>query len=223
MALTLGKRSIRRVMRKYGIRPYKRLARWRKRLDLRRPPADFPNLVKRICPIRPNVIYVSDFTYLKYQGKYIYLATLMDLYTREIVGWDISVRHTRELVVNALMDAIATSNLAPKIVHSDQGVEYNSQGYTNLAKSLGIQVSMSRKQSPWENGYQESFFSNFKTDLGLEFDRFNTVGELIEAIHQTINYYNKERIHTTLKMSPAKFHQVYERNHLERLYCKPGT
>lgn len=147
----------------------------------------------------------------------------MDLYTREIVGWDISGRHTRELAANALMDAVTDTNLVPKVLHSDQGVEFNSQGYTNLAKSLGIQISMSRKQSPWENGYQESFFSNFKTDLRLEFDRFNTVGELIEAIHQTINYYNKERIHTTLKMSPVQFHRLYGRNHLERLYRKPGT
>ncbi len=64
---------------------------------------------------------------------------------------------------------------------------------------------MSKKAPPWENGYQESFFNNFKTDLGLEFDRFNSLGELVEAIHQTINYYNQRRIHTTLKMPPAKF------------------
>jgi len=64
---------------------------------------------------------------------------------------------------------------------------------------------MSKKSSPWENGYQESFYNNFKTDLGLEFERFNTSGELIEGVHQTINYYNKQRIHTTLKMSPISF------------------
>ena len=102
-------------------------------------------------------------------------------------------------------------------------MEYSSKGYTNLAKSLGIQISMSKKSSPWENGYQESFFNNFKTDLGLEFERFPGIGELIEAVHQTINYYNKERIHTTLKMPPTKFRQLYERNHLEGLSTKPGT
>ena len=69
---------------------------------------------------------------------------------------------------------------------------------------------MSRKSSPWENGYQESFYGNFKTDLGLEFERFNGFGELIEAIHHTVNYYNNERIHTTLKMPPAKFRKLHQ-------------
>ena len=66
---------------------------------------------------------------------------------------------------------------------------------------------MSKKASPWENGYQESFFNNFKTDLGLEFNRFRTIGQFTEAIHQTINYYNKHRIHTTLKTTPALYAQ----------------
>ncbi len=148
---------------------------------------------------------------------------MMDLFTREIVGWDISGKHTTELVGNALIDAVITIGQAPKIIHSDQGAEYDSEGYINLAQSLGIQISMSRKSSPWENGYQESFFNNFKTDLGLEFDRFNSVGELVEAIHQTINYYNNERIQTTLKTSPAKFRRNYEQKQLECLSSKPGT
>lgn len=76
---------------------------------------------------------------------------------------------------------------------------------------------MSKKGSPWENGYQESFYNNFKTDLGLEFDRFNSLGELVEAIHQTINYYNQQRIHTTLKMSPNQFKQNYYLNCLEKV------
>ena len=66
-------------------------------------------------------------------------------------------------------------------------------------ENLGIKVSMSAKASPWENAYQESFYDNFKTDLGLEFKRFETIGEFVEAIHQTINYDNNERIHTKLK------------------------
>jgi transposase InsO family protein len=124
---------------------------------------------------------------------------------------------------DALIDAVIARGSAPKIIHSDQGAEYASSDYINLASSLGIQISMSKKSSPWENGYQESFFNNLKTDLGLEFDRFNSVGELIEAIHQTINYYNQERIQTTLKTSPAKFRRTYEQTHLECLSTKPGT
>ncbi|HPR99420.1 MAG TPA: hypothetical protein PLU63_01160 [Candidatus Woesebacteria bacterium] len=64
----------------------------------------------------------------------------------------------------------------------DQGVEYNCHDYTKLITDPGVTVSMSKKASPWENGHQESFYDNFKTDLGLEFDRFNSTGEFVEAI-----------------------------------------
>jgi putative transposase len=77
---------------------------------------------------------------------------------------------------------------------------------------------MSKKASPWENGYQESFYNNFKTDLGLEFDRFTNKGELIAAIYQTINYYNKERIHTKLKMSPVQFKSLSLKRHKISVY-----
>jgi transposase InsO family protein len=133
----------------------------------------------------------------------------MDLYTREIVGWNISTKHTAELVMNALLDAVKTLGRIPKIVHTDQGSEYNCKQYLEMLLKLDIQISMSRKASPWENAYQESYYDNFKTDLGLEFDRFESLGELVEAIHQTIAYYNNQRIHTTLKMPPVKFKQKF--------------
>jgi len=129
----------------------------------------------------------------------------MDLYTREIVGWSISNKHTKQLVFNAFFDAVQNTAQLPKVVHSDQGSEYNCQEYIKLMEQLEIKISMSKKASPWENGYQESFYNNFKTDLGLEFDRFNSVGEFVEAIHYKINDYNQGRIHTTLKTSPVKF------------------
>jgi transposase InsO family protein len=108
-------------------------------------------------------------------------------------------------VLEALLDAIKTLKAVPKIIHTDQGSEYCSKENIDFLTSLGIHISMSKKASPWENGYQESFYNNFKTDLGLEFDRFATIGELVEGIHQTITYYNTKRIHTSLKMSPEQF------------------
>jgi putative transposase len=204
MALKVGRKRVRRVMRLYSIKPYKRKARWRKRRDERRPEAEYQNLIKGICPLRPGVVFVGDFTYLRWKGRFVYLATFMDLFTREIVGWNVSTKHTKEFVLEAFWDAVMGSRL-PRIVHTDQGTEYCSKEYTEFMERLNIQISMSKKSSPWENGYQESFYNNFKTDLGLEFERFNTPGELIEGIHQTINYYNNQRIHTTLKMPPTAF------------------
>lgn len=209
LALGINRKRARRVMRLYKIKPYKRKVRWKKRRDLRRTSMPYENKIKGICPTVPGYAYVCDFTHITYYSKPLYLATFMDLYTREIVGWEVSNRHTKELVLRALMDAVLRRGL-PQMIHSDQGSEYCSKDYTQLLSSAGVTISMSKKSSPWENGYQESFYGNFKTDLGLEFERFNSVGELIEAIHHTVNYYNNERIHTTLKMPPARFRRLHE-------------
>jgi len=228
IALALGKeagrRRVRRVMKLYGIKPYKRKRAWRKRRDLRRAPAPYLNLTKGSCPIIPTLIWASDFTYLRYRGKTYYLCTYMDLYTREIVGWQISHRHTKELILETFMDAVKDQGRIPRMVHSDQGSEYCSREYTSLMDFLGIQVSMSKKASPWENGFQESFYNNFKTELGLEIDRYSSTGHLIEAIHQTINYYNQQRIHTALKMSPCQFRQLHQsHNQCTNRSTKRGT
>lgn len=191
-------------MRLYGIKPYKRKARWTKKRDWGKPDPGYPNLVKGSCPIKPNTIFAGDFTRIYWNRQVFYLVTFIDLFTREVVGWSISSRHTKELVIEAFLDAVRTIGKS-LIVHTDQGVEYTSKDYLALMTSLKVQISMSAKASPWENAYQESFYNNFKTDLGLEFERFETIGELVEAIHQTIRYYNQERIHTSLKMPPTKF------------------
>lgn len=220
LALGVGKKRVRRVMQRYCLKPYKRKARWRKRRDERRAPALFQNQIKSQCPLFPNYAWAGDFTYLPFKGKFLYLATFMDLFTREIVGWSVAKHHTKTLVIQALLDSVVNRQLArPRFVHTDQGGEYTSQSYTNLVHQLGIQVSMSKKQSPWENGFQESFYNTFKTDLGLEFDRFYDEGEFLEAIHHTIQYYNHDRIHTALKMSPNQFYLT----HRERMVTKRGT
>ena len=173
-------------MKLYNIKPYKRKARWTKRRDLKKAPAPYQNLIKSTCPIIPGTVLVGDFTHMIYFSKVVYLATYMDLVTREIVGWFVAARHTKEMVIEAIVDAIKTLGSLPRIIHTDQGSEYTSKEYTKFLNSLGIQISMSAKSSPWENGFQESFYNNFKTDLGLEFNRFDTLGEFIAAIHLTI-------------------------------------
>ena len=179
-----------------------------KKRDKGKPDSGFPNLIKGSCPIAPKVVYVGDFTRLSWNGKIIYLATFMDLFTREIVGWSISTRHTYDLIQNAFKEALTYFGV-PLIVHTDQGSEYTSKEYKDLMTKLGIKISMSKKGSPWENGYQESWYDNFKTDLGLEFERFETTGEFVEAIHKTFYYYNNQRIHLSLKTAPSKFRQNF--------------
>lgn len=216
LELKLNKKRILRVMKKFGIKPYRRrLKKPRKKGDEGKPETKYPNLIKEINIKElkeSGIIWVSDFTYIKYREKFIYLATVMDLFGRSIVGVNISRFHNAQLVLGALENAL-TKQAPPSILHSDQGSEYDSQKYQNLAEKIDIKISMSRKSSPWENAYQESFYSQFKVDLG-DPNRFNTLGELIEEIYSTINYYNTKRIHTSLKMSPKEYR---EKNHGERV------
>jgi len=208
MELKLNHKRILRVMKKFGIKPYKRRTKkpWKKD-DLGKPEAKYTNLIKEINPrdLKQNEVWVSDFTYLKYKDRFLYLATIMDLWDREIVGINISRFHNKELVLGAFEDAINKFD-KPKVLHSDQGSEYDSEEYLALVEKLGIKVSMSAKGSPWQNGYQESFYSNFKLELG-QTNRFENVGELIEEVYKQISYYNNRRMHSKLKMSPVQFKQ----------------
>ena len=208
--LKLNKKRILRVMKKYGIKPYRRRASTpRKKEDEGKKAVKWKNEIIGFCPIKPYIVWASDFTYIKFQGSFIYLATIIDIYTREVIGWNISTRHDTKLVLGALTHAIERTGKVPIFLHSDQGSEYDAKAYEDYLLKRGIIISMSNKNSPWENPFQESFYSQFKVDLGYV-SRFETVEELMEEIYQTIYYYNNQRIHTRLKMAPVIFKQKYE-------------
>lgn len=199
--LKLNKKRILRVMHKYGIKPYRRHGK--KYRKSKENGCVFPNLLMSNLPSYQNHIWASDFTHLSWKGKTIYLATILDIFTREIVGFSILLTHSVQLVMNAVLMAVMLHGRAG-ILHSDQGSEYTSKTYVDLVSALGIKQSMSRKASPWENGYQESWYDKCKIDLG-DVNRFETLGEVAAAIYQHIHYYNTERIHTALKMAPKQY------------------
>lgn len=190
-------------MKLYGIKPYRRTTK--KPFVTKPKDSVFPNLLIHEVPKGAGDIYASDFTYIKWKGVWVYPATVMDVYTREIVGVSVLTTHATQLVMNALSCAIL-HRAPPRIIHSDQGSEYTSKDYTTLIQSFRTLQSMSAPGCPWENGYQESFYKGFKMDLG-DPNRFETIGELIAEIYKTINYYNRNRIHTALGMSPLQFAQ----------------
>ena len=201
--LRVNKKRILRVMRTYGIQPYRRRGKKPTYAKTSMADAILLNLIAGHFPVVPNDVWVSDFTYLPYGGSFVYVATVMDLYSREIVGWNVSRKHDTALVAGALFDALE-QHPRPRILHNDRGSEYLSQAYVELATNCGITMSYSTKASPWENGYQESFFSGFKVDLG-DPGRFETVGQLIEAIHLQLYVYNWHRIHLSLRMAPKQY------------------
>lgn len=200
--LKANKKRILRVMHIFGIKPYRRRGKkWRK--SKRKELEPYPNLLLKEIPKSPSHIWVSDFTHFTWKKKTVYLATIMDLFSREVVGFSVMTNHSVHLVMNALLSAVHKHPIAG-ILHSDQGSEYSSKDYAGLAASLGIRLSMSHVASPWENGYQESFYSQFKVDLG-DPNRFESLGELVYEIYRTVWRYNNERIHTALKMPPLQF------------------
>lgn len=206
--LHINKERIRRVMRLYGIKPYRRRGRkWRKSNEKT---TSFPNLLLNEFPTYPHHIWASDFTHISFHSRWIYLATVIDLYTREIVGFSVMTAHSVMLITAAFLSAIH-KHPHPIILHSDHGSEYTSKDYVALTANLSITLSMSHKGCPWENGYQESWYDKFKVDLG-DPNRFDTLGELVAAIYQTIHAYNTTRIHTKLKMPPAVFAKRYQRS-----------
>lgn len=221
--LKLNHKRILRVMKKFNIKPYRRRGKKPfKKDDLGKSETGYPNLIYKInlVDIEIGQIWVSDFTYIKFKGRFIYLATIMDLKSREIVGINISRFHNKELVLGAFENAMSKFK-RPNILHSDQGTEYDSENYLGLVEKLGIKVSMSAKGNPWQNGYQESFYSNFKLELG-QVNRFETVGELIEEIYKQLAYYNNKRMHTKLKMSPVQYKQKIQAEMKEQLSKKRG-
>lgn len=209
--LKLNKKRVLRVMKKFNIKPYRsRPKRPNKKGDAgKAAEKDAINVYKLLCPICPNNVWVSDFTYIKFQGRFIYVATIMDMYTREIIGIAISRFHNQNLVMEAFMDAERKTKIHPLYLHSDQGSEYTSDDYKIYVQSKGITLSFADKASPWQNGFQESFYGKFKVDLGY-MEQFKSLGELIEGIYQTIYYYNNKRRHTSLNMSPVQFRILYQ-------------
>lgn len=147
--------------------------------------------------------WVQDFTHIWFMGMWIYVATVLDLKTRRIVGWSVGLRHDAGLIHRAVLDALSKYP-APPILHSDQGSEYLSYRLRDLCLKLEVELSCSDKASPWQNGFKERFYGTLKDELGPT-TRFRDLAELHEGIAMTIYYYNHKRIHTALKMSPAAY------------------
>lgn len=159
--------------------------------------------------LQPNQIWASDFTYLQYYNQNYYLGTTIDIYTKEITGFHLSSFHSTDLIVNTLQKAITHFN-PPQIIHSDQGSEYRSQEYQDLLKYNNIICSMSAKSSPWQNGFQESFYNNFKLELELDnLPKNLNYAQIYNYIANQIDYYNNSRIHTTIENIPARHRQNY--------------
>lgn len=201
--LCLNRKGVRRVMRRFGIRPYRRRGRkFRKKKPIT---VVYENLLFTIIPGFAHHVWAADFTELLWQGRIVYVATVIDLYTREMVGVSVALRKGAALTLQSLWSALLHYP-HPEIFHSDNGKEYTAQSFVSLLTQFSIRISRSHPGCPWENGYQESFYDKFKVDLG-DPNRFKSLGELVAEIYRTIWSYNNTRIHSALKMPPRIFAQ----------------
>ena len=199
--LKMNRKRVKRVMNIFGIKAYRRRGqRWKKTTNIK---VIYPNLLMTTCPMYENHIWAADFTYIPFLGRFVYVATVLDLYTRKVVGVAVYTNHAVGLVLSAFMNALH-DHARPLIFHSDNGSEYRAAVYVGALETVGTMISRSAPGCPWENGYQESFYSQFKIDLG-DPSRFKTLGELVLAVYQTIWQYNHTRIHSALKMPPVQF------------------
>ena len=168
------------------------------------------NHLKSLCPIHPHVVWRSDFTHIIYGWVHLYLATILDDFTKEIVGYALSYSHAKELILSAIQDAITkTGWIVPEYFHSDQWSEYTSASVMQFLQMNHILISMSTKASPWQNGAQESYYGKLKLEL-WDMKQYETREHLILAIHRQISYYNQRRLHTTIRDTPRWFREKHE-------------
>ena len=170
------------------------------------------NLLNRQFEVKePDRVYVSDITYIWTGEGWLYLAVILDLFSRQIVGWSLSTRMTRKLIMNALLMAIWRRRPDPGLIfHSDRGSQYCSTDFQKMLKTHGMISSMSRKGNCWDNAVAESFFGSLKTER-VFFSNYKTREEARRDIVDYIEmFYNSNRRHSYLGyVSPKEFEELW--------------
>ena len=164
-------------------------------------------LWRQFAAEQPNQKWTTDITYIWVKDRWLYLATVMDLHSRYIVGWSLDMSMTETLITNALSMAYGRRDVSPGlIVHSDRGVQYRSTGYQDYLRSKGCAPSMSRKGNCWDNAPMESFFSRLKVEL-IYAECFDSIAAAKSAIFEYIEvFYNRKRRHSALGyLSPVEY------------------
>ena len=171
-----------------------------------------PNLLNRQFEVKePDQVYVSDITYIWTSEGWLYLAVILDLFSRQIVGWSLNNRMTRKLIMDALRMAIWRRRPAPGLIfHSDRGSQYCSKDFQEMLKTHKMKSSMSRKGDCWDNAVAESFFGSLKTER-VFFTNYKTRQEARRDIVDYIEmFYNSKRRHSYLGyLSPKVFEEMW--------------
>jgi putative transposase len=209
--IRVGKQRVQRLMQQHGIR-----ARGKRRFrvtttDSRHDLPIAPNLLNRNFTVAaPNQAWVGDLTYIATEEGWLFLAVVIDLFSRRVVGWSMQPDMRRDLVIDALEMAWfqrRPGRKAALIFHSDRGSQYASDDFNRVLKHCGITPSMSRKGNCWDNACSETLFGSLKVER-LHGQRFETIREAKDETIAWLLWYNRTRMHSTLKyVSPMQFEQ----------------
>ena len=209
--IDVGRYRARTLMRQQGLR-----TRWTRRFitttDSRHDLAVADNVLDRnFNPDAPNKAWVSDITYVYTTGRWLYLAVVIDLFSRRVVGWTMADRMHARLVCGALQLAIATRQPKPGlIVHSDRGTQYASHDFQNLLKRHGLIPSMSGKGNCWDNAVAERFFLSLKIERVWQRKYATPIEAMHDIANYIVGYYNPDRLHSTLGYrSPIEHERIH--------------
>lgn len=207
--VTIGRYRVRSLMRQHGLRPL-----WKRKFvhttDSKHSLPVSPNVLDRqFNPSGPNQAWVSDITYIRTRSGWLYLAVVLDLYARKVVGWAMAPEMPASLVCSALQLAIAQRQPAPGlIVHSDRGSQYASAAHQALLAKHQLVGSMSRKGNCWDNAVMERFFLNLKMERVWQRDYANHAEAMTDIADYIVGFYNSVRLHSTLgNLPPNAFEQ----------------
>jgi transposase InsO family protein len=207
--IRVGKQRVQRLMKKHGIQ-----ARGKRKFrvtttDSRHDLPIAPNMLDRNFTLAaPNLAWVGDFTYIGTNEGWLFLAVVIDLFSRKVVGWSMRPDMQRNLVIDALEMAWFTRNpgkQAGLLFHSDRGSQYASEDFGKILKEHGITPSMSRTGDCWDNACAETLFGSLKVER-LHDQRFQTIREAKDEVINWLLWYNRTRMHSTLNyVSPMQF------------------
>jgi putative transposase len=167
----------------------------------------YPNLAGKMTPTGVDQLWVADITYVRLQEEFIFLAVILDAYSRRVIGWALDRTIEDDLTLAALRMALDCRNVQVGLVHhSDRGSQYASNEYTDLLKKHGIDISMSRKGNPWDNAACESFMKTLKYEEVFR-NEYRDLAEARRSIQRFLErVYNEKRLHSALGYrSPAEF------------------
>lgn len=202
-----GKHRLSRLLRENGIKPKSKKKFKATTQSKHNKPIHANHLNREFSCNQANARWVSDITYIWTNEGWLYLAVIMDLYSRKIIGWSMSERMKDELVLEALRMALFQRKIhANLLLHSDRGSQYASDGVQRVLRQHGIQCSMSRKGNCWDNAAMESFFHSMKTEC-VHHEKYQTRDEAKRSIFDYIEvFYNRQRKHSYLGyQSPEQF------------------